>query len=62
MHMVDLLRLEQAGGKVLQRYRALVAACDVAQFGSPDHLALAQFMHDWAADPEAVKRAVEAGS
>jgi hypothetical protein len=61
MHMVDVARM-RANPKVWARYEALLGRADHAQHGSPDANALAAFQRDWANDPEAVRRAVEAGS
>jgi hypothetical protein len=62
MHLVDLLKLEATGGAVLARYRALTAQADASAHDSPAARAKAEFERDWAADPEAVKRAVGARS
>jgi hypothetical protein len=51
MHLVDLGKLEAAGGLVLQRYREVTAEADASAFGSPAFLAKAQFEKDWEQRP-----------
>jgi hypothetical protein len=58
MHLVELRKLEATGGAVLARYRALLAQADASAHDSPAARALAEFQRDWAADPEAAKRAM----
>jgi hypothetical protein len=58
--LIQVRKLEAAGGAVLERYRTLLAACDTAQFGSPDHLAKAEFERRWQVEPAALVAEVEA--
>jgi hypothetical protein len=56
-HLIEVRRLEAAGGAVLAKYRRLVAAADAAAHDSPAHRALAQFWKAWEQDPQAVTNA-----
>jgi hypothetical protein len=60
MHLTELLKLERAGGAVLERYRELLAQGDVSAHDSVAARELAEFQRDWCNDPAAVTAAAEA--
>jgi hypothetical protein len=51
MHLIELHKLEAAGGQVLQRYRELTEQADGSMYGSPAALAKAEFEKAWERDP-----------
>jgi hypothetical protein len=58
MHLVELYKLEAAGGPILERYRALTAAADMSAADGPAAMAKAEFERQWAEDSAAVTAAV----
>jgi hypothetical protein len=58
--LIQVGRLQQAGGAVWDEYQRLVAAADAAMHDSPAHKELGRFMKAWEQDPEAVTAAAKA--
>jgi hypothetical protein len=54
LDLIQLGRLQLAGGQVLQRYEELTREADASAHGSPAQQAKAQFEKDWETDPAAV--------
>jgi hypothetical protein len=53
--LVEVRRLQYAGGAVWEKYRRLLIAADNAAADSPAARELAEFQRDWAADPQAAE-------
>jgi hypothetical protein len=55
LDLLEVRRLQHAGGAVWEKYRRLLIAADNAAADSSAARALAEFQRDWAADPQAAE-------
>jgi hypothetical protein len=52
-NLLEVRRLELAGGAALAKYRRLLSEADQSMHGSPAQQALGEFCQAWIADPNA---------